>query len=648
MMYLEIDPNYRVLVASPLAKSRLGVREGQKCFKSMCARDQVCVGCPVEKVFKGSSRVEARYIRRLNNSSRLLLHSVAFPIHGSDNSVSSVRLLLLGVDELDLEETGLQGPARGHLELLNQSPDVIFTLDSSGHFTFAGARAVEVFQCPISNIVGKPVWDRAAPADRDAAKSILEASRDSVWDREIAVIDYNGKKRHLQIRCTPYVNEDGDILGFNGVLSDRTPQIELEQRLLNYQKSLLESEQRYRILLEELPDVVFSLDAEGRITYLNPQAEDLLGYPLVQMLDRRLWDFAEIQGKDLAHTILTVEADAIWDQQLGLIDRWGNSKWTPIRCRRHLDARGDLVGFEGVIRDRTATKQLEEELRASRKELVEKIKIIDDLYEHIVQSEKAKAITIHTAEVAHELRQPLAIIGGFTRRMARRLRQGRETDPDSEQESLSVIMREVARLETILGGLIDFTRQQALKLRSVDPNGVIRDVLHVHQERFADKAITVVTNLGDESGEIMLDPERFQHVVRNLVANAIEASPVGGVVRVETGAAIPSDKAHDTASLESETYFEIKIWNSGQPIPAQDLQRIFDPFYSTKSRGTGVGLTLSKKIVEEHRGSISVRSDETGTLFTVWIPLQPVMPILGLNRSSGTASPEYCNEPCTT
>ncbi|MEW6352095.1 MAG: PAS domain S-box protein [Thermodesulfobacteriota bacterium] len=598
------------------------------------------MNCPVTKVFRGSDRVEARYMRTFKDGSRVLLHAVAFPIRGPHKSVFGAGVLLLGVNDLDRDETDAEESARLHVELMDQLPDVVFTLDSSGHFTFASSRAVEVFRCPTTDIIGTPLWDLAIPSDREAARSVLEASPHSIWDRDIAVVDYEGRKRHLQIRCTPYANEDGHVLGFNGVLRDRTQQLELEKRLLNYQKSLLESEQRYRILLEELPDVVFSLDREGRFTYLNPQAEALLGYPLVHMLDRYLWDFADHEGKDLAHTIIEMEADRIWDQQLGLIDRWGHFKWTRIRCRAHLDARGELVGFEGVIRDRTATKQLEEELRASRKELMEKIKIIDDLYEHIVQSEKAKAITLHTAEVAHELRQPLAIIGGFVRRMARHLKQGLHTDRDSQQESLSVIMREVARLETILEGLIDFTRQQALKCRSVDPNSLIREVLHVNEERFAQKSITVLTNLGDESGEVMLDPERFQHVVRNLVANAIEASPLGGAVRVESGAAIPSDKAHDTASLDSETYFEIKIWNAGDPIPAQDLQRIFDPFYSTKSYGTGVGLTLSKKIVEEHHGSISVRSDEAGTLFTVWIPLQQMVPISDITRSSEGVSAE--------
>ena len=76
-----------------------------------------------------------------------------------------------------------------------------------------------------------------------------------------------------------------------------------------------------------------------------------------------------------------------------------------------------------------------------------------------------------------------------------------------------------------------------------------------------------------------------------------------------------------TGELESEIYFEMKIRNDGPAIPPEELQNIFNPFFTTKTHGTGLGLTVSKKVVEDHSGSISVRSDEAGTIFTVWLPL---------------------------
>jgi signal transduction histidine kinase len=95
------------------------------------------------------------------------------------------------------------------------------------------------------------------------------------------------------------------------------------------------------------------------------------------------------------------------------------------------------------------------------------------------------------------------------------------------------------------------------------------------------------------------------------------------LIRVETGVFIPSDKAQETGELDATVYFEMKVHNRGKAIPPEVVKKIFDPFYTTKDYGTGIGLTLCKRIIENHRGSISVKSDDEGTVFTVWIPLKP-------------------------
>jgi PAS domain S-box-containing protein len=275
-----------------------------------------------------------------------------------------------------------------------------------------------------------------------------------------------------------------------------------------------------------------------------------------------------------------------------------------------------LTSFWAIKRDVT-------ERRKVQQALLEKIKTIDELYAHIVQSGKAKAIAEHTAEVAHELRQPLAIIGGFARRMAREPKRWNEFDTDNRREGFEIIIREIQRLERILDGLIDFTRHETIHLQKINPNDLIEEVLHINAERLKEKELHVEVNLSDALGEVFLDPARFQQVIRNLISNAIEACDRKRLIRVETGVFVPSDKAQETGELDATVYFEMKIHNEGNAIPPEELQKIFDPFYTTKHYGTGIGLTLCKRIVETHRGSISVKSDEEGTVFTVWVPLKP-------------------------
>lgn len=383
---------------------------------------------------------------------------------------------------------------------------------------------------------------------------------------------------------------------------------------------LRDSERRYRTLLEEVPDVIFLLDSEGRFTYTNTQVELFLGYPVQELLETPLRNYIDEEDRSRIDGMFSLKPDTVWDEEVGMVDARGERKYARIRCKFSAGEGEVLPRYEGVMRDITRRRSLEEELRASREELLEKIRIIDDLYEHIVQSGKSKAIANHTAEVAHELRQPLAIIGGFARRMARQF-ESYEGEPwDSQRESCEIMVKEIKRLEKILGTLIDFTRHEKIHLKLADPNEIVKNVVQLNQGRMAEKNLRTEVSLGHDVGEILLDPDRFEQVVRNLVANAIEASPSGGVISVETCFSIPSDKAQETGGLESETYFELKIKNHGRVIPAEELQKIFSPFFTTKNYGTGIGLTLAKKIIEDHNGSISVRSDQDGTVFTLWVP----------------------------
>jgi PAS domain S-box-containing protein len=384
---------------------------------------------------------------------------------------------------------------------------------------------------------------------------------------------------------------------------------------------LRDSEALYRNLVEEVPDIIFSLDAEGRFTFANTQIENFLGYRVDQILDTPLEDHVVPEERKLAGTIFRMQPHDIWDEEVGILDREGQRKFARIRCKASFDDSQRPIGFEGVMRDRTERRKLEEDLRASKEALVQKIMIIDELYEHIVQSGKCKAIQDHTAEVAHELRQPLVIVGGFARRIARELDSKDTAVIERRKRYVDLIVTEIERLERILEKLIDFTRRGEVQLQWIDPNGLIEYILGVTDGRLKEKKLLVKKNLGSELGEIPVDPGRFQQLMLNLISNAIDASPEGGVIELETGATIPIDRALRTGELQSEVFFELKIRNNGPTIPPEVLEQIFNPFFTTKRHGTGLGLTVSRKIVEDHAGSISVKSDEHGTSFTIWLPM---------------------------
>ncbi|MGO9568624.1 MAG: ATP-binding protein [Desulfomonilaceae bacterium] len=402
-------------------------------------------------------------------------------------------------------------------------------------------------------------------------------------------------------------------------------QTELTERK-RVERWLRDSERRYRTLVEELPDVIFLLDDAGHFTFVNTQAEKFLKYPVQDILETPLKDHLVAGDRDKIDALFSLEPESIWDEEVGMLDAEGAAQYARIRCKLSYYDEDGSPRYEGIMRDITRRRRLEEDLAASRAQLLDKMRIIDDLYEHIIQSHKSRAIANHTAEVAHELRQPLAIIGGFARRMARKLDSDVAVTAAEQKEACRVMISEIQRLEKILDTLIDFTRRGSLNLKKGDPNDIIESVLRAYQGTIKDKGIELVTSLGREVGEILLDANRFEQVVRNLVSNAIEASLPGQVINIETGVSIPSGKAYEAGGLQSETYFEMKIRNLGQAIPPERLDKIFSPFFTTKAYGAGIGLTISKKIVEDHGGSISAKSDEEGTVFTVWLPIQQTEP----------------------
>ncbi len=225
------------------------------------------------------------------------------------------------------------------------------------------------------------------------------------------------------------------------------------------------------------------------------------------------------------------------------------------------------------------------------------------LHEQLVQSEKMAALGAMMAEITHEIRNPLVSIGGFTRRLAKKL------ENSEEKKYIDIILSEVTRLEGIIQDNLSYIKEAAPQPVETDINALIREILMLYEDELAQRHIGVQTDLSTALPKLMIDTQQIKQAVINILKNAMEAMENGGVLSIRT---YSSDTAKEAA---------IELGDTGPGISSKVMHNIFNPYYTTKARGTGLGLPITNRIVKAHRGRIELRNKDTGgAVFTIKLP----------------------------
>ncbi len=254
----------------------------------------------------------------------------------------------------------------------------------------------------------------------------------------------------------------------------------------------------------------------------------------------------------------------------------------------------------GLIR----SARLFESVLAANKEL-------EQAHERLIESEKMAALGRLSATLSHELRNPLAGLKGASQLLNRKT-----SDYDERKQYVKLIIEEVERLGKIVDDLIHFAKPKSLNTRLFDANKVIEDLLLLHSEDLTYKKITVRKRLS-KLPIINADLDKFKQIVVNIMINAIDAMPGGGELLV-----ISSVTIDEKANREVVTF---KFKDTGNGIAEDAIDHVLEPFFTTKPNGVGLGLAVSKSIVEQHKGKISIESGAengkpSGTLIAFEIP----------------------------
>jgi two-component system sensor histidine kinase HydH len=242
----------------------------------------------------------------------------------------------------------------------------------------------------------------------------------------------------------------------------------------------------------------------------------------------------------------------------------------------------------------TFNKRLSREVELKTRELSES-------NEQLLRSERFAAVGEAAAYVSHEIKNPLMIIGGLAQQVGRRLEQ-----PEL-QEKLNIIQGEVRRLENFLGDLRDFTRPALPVKETVNLNEVIHDV-HLLMDCEAEKRhITISEHLDPHLPSLEADPGQMKQVLLNLIKNSLEAMDSGGEITLTSGV--------------GGRYVWFSVHDTGAGVPPEMQDKVFNPFFTTKAKGTGLGLAVIHKIIFDHHGSVALESKpEKGTTILVKLP----------------------------
>ncbi len=234
--------------------------------------------------------------------------------------------------------------------------------------------------------------------------------------------------------------------------------------------------------------------------------------------------------------------------------------------------------------------------------------------ESLIQSEKLASLGQMAAAVAHGLINPLASIRAVTQLSLRRVPR-----EDPLREQLGSVVSEVDRLEKRITHLLDFTKPSPYHPVAEKPERLFQDVLPTFSEKFTEQGIRVRVDYAGDLSEVWVDPFQIELALLEVLSNAVEAMPKGGMLTIS---ACP----HEQGGATSEgANVEIVIGDTGGGIPEDVRSRVFEPFFTTKADGTGLGLPIAKRFVEQNGGTLTVSSQENaGTSVRITLPIASV------------------------
>ncbi|MFC2164373.1 PAS domain S-box protein [Acidobacteriota bacterium] len=501
--------------------------------------------------------------------------------------------------------------------ILDTVSTLIIVLDREGRIERFNNTCEKVTGYSFVELKGKPFWEKLLPPEElQGVKKVFKEltagqfpiKYENYW------LTKDGRHRLISWVNTALLDDKGDVAHIIGTGVDLTEHRAMEE-------ALMESEQKFRGIVENANDIIHAITPGFEMSYISPNITEVLGYKASDIEGKLMADF--IHPEDVAPTLQSYKKITKAGEKQSGIEfrvkhkdkswRWLRSSVSPLK-----DTDGNIVSLIGIAHDFTEWKKVMEDLEQTNRYLKE-------AQSQLVQSEKMASLGQLVAGIAHEINTPIGAVNSMHDTLFRTLGKMRgiietEMPPECKQipkldsifklidDSNHVIKSGTDRVINIVTRLKSFARLDEAELKTVDIHEGIEDTLVlIHHELKHD--ITIEKNYG-QVPPISCYPSQLNQVFLNLLVNSKQAIKAKGTISIKTF--VKSSKVH------------IIFTDDGEGIPKKNLNRIFDPGYTTKGIGvgTGLGLSITYNIIHSHRGTIQVDSEVgKGTKFTITLPM---------------------------
>ena len=498
------------------------------------------------------------------------------------------------------------------IELLDNSPDAMMALSPERTVVYWNKGAENTFGYNRDEAIGRKLSELIIPADRVEEEQTFFSK---VMDSGHSTFESVRKKKdgsliHVDISTRVILDDQGRvkyILSFKKNITERK----------RAEAVLLSSELRYRRLFESAKDGILILDAiSGQIVDVNPYLIELLGFSRGQLVGKELWEigaFKDIVASKLAFAQLQ-QRGYIRYENLPLESRQGLTKQVEVVSNSYLVGENRIIQCN--IRDITERRLAEEDLRHTNErleealaELLTKTHELASMTQQLWQASKLATMGELAASVAHELNNPLATISLHTE-----ILNGELAADDTGRRSLLVIEQEVERMATLVSNLLLFSRRGNPQIATVDLCEELTSSLDFIQYHLRSHNIDIVKDCAPVLPTIQADRQQLRQVFLNLISNSSDAMPQGGTLTV---------RSRVGAMVGGETAVVIEFSDTGTGVHTGDLPKLWEPFFTTKAegKGTGLGLGICRRTVEEHRGTIELETGQgKGTTVRITLP----------------------------